>query len=409
MTTDNEEKPVFTLDGKPISETELAARGLEAVTPCGRSLKPPAEPIAAQSIKEKTGNVADFLHPEKEAQIAAAILKLPAAIETIKGKSTEEANLYPLEADQDTQDLLRSIVYDGQSYPSRKTTAGRYRDGRRRAACRLALGLPPCEEQDQHDSLDPIAQVLAVNENGRHLGTSERALLGAKLHRLANERYKTNPDSYPFRTVPRFEALAKTLRVSERLIRQADKLLGSPDAAAKVAAGEAKVSGKRAASKSKPKSDDAAPTSATPAEPAEPPEAAKRVAAVEGAIRHLDDTLEALKAIEPDALTTGQRQKIDNRIAKIIEAWDWRSAEEKAKAKRSRSAQWADAVGEALAALGECQGLQEEAADRLENMPENFQGGAVAAALEAIAEFDVENAISTVSELEGAEFPGMFG
>ena len=107
----------------------------------------------------------------------------------------------------------------------------------------------------------------------------------------------------------------------------------------------------------------------------------------------------------------------------------------KAKKKsNSRAARWADAVGNALAALEQLEGhltdleesasdlrsVQEEYEEWKDNLPENLQSSALGEKLEEVCNLDIENAADTLrnaidevkgvfEEAEGVDLPRGFG
>jgi hypothetical protein len=105
-----------------------------------------------------------------------------------------------------------------------------------------------------------------------------------------------------------------------------------------------------------------------------------------------------------------------------------------AKKSKSRSARWADAVGEArqlydhihgtaddlASALMELKSVQDEYADWKDNLPENLQSSALGEKLEVVVDLDIEAAAndpldnwgdveSLLDEAEGIELPQGFG
>lgn len=89
----------------------------------------------------------------------------------------------------------------------------------------------------------------------------------------------------------------------------------------------------------------------------------------------------------------------------------------------TRPQRWADGVarvneslGEVRAGLEELQGLQEEYREWHDNLPENLQGSALGEKLETVTEIGIEDALSSVDEIEsavgdaeGADLPRGFG
>lgn len=89
----------------------------------------------------------------------------------------------------------------------------------------------------------------------------------------------------------------------------------------------------------------------------------------------------------------------------------------------SRPQRWADgvarvndALGEVRAGLEELQSVQEEYREWHDNLPENLQGSALGEKLEAVTEIGVDDALSSVDEIdsavgeaESADLPRGFG
>lgn len=75
----------------------------------------------------------------------------------------------------------------------------------------------------------------------------------------------------------------------------------------------------------------------------------------------------------------------------------------------SRPKRWADAVNDAAKALDELRSIQEEYEDWMANVPDNLQETETYPKLEAVCSIDIEGAIQTVEEADGADLPLGFG
>lgn len=76
---------------------------------------------------------------------------------------------------------------------------------------------------------------------------------------------------------------------------------------------------------------------------------------------------------------------------------------------KSRPARWGDAASDAMAALEELVDLQSEYQEWLDGLPENLQSSPVGEKLQAICDLDLQGALDTVSEADGADLPLGFG
>lgn len=89
------------------------------------------------------------------------------------------ADVFPMLSDDDLDDLIADIKTNGLLQPL-IVKAGELVDGRnRREACRRAGVEPRVEELN---GTDPIAYILAVNVNRRHLTKGQRAMAVARLY-----------------------------------------------------------------------------------------------------------------------------------------------------------------------------------------------------------------------------------
>lgn len=75
----------------------------------------------------------------------------------------------------------------------------------------------------------------------------------------------------------------------------------------------------------------------------------------------------------------------------------------------SRTARWSASAADAVAALEELQGIQQEFEEWKENLPENLQSSALGDKLETITGIDLESALEAAQEAEQAELPLGFG
>lgn len=75
----------------------------------------------------------------------------------------------------------------------------------------------------------------------------------------------------------------------------------------------------------------------------------------------------------------------------------------------SRPARWADAAGRAVKALTELQEIQAEYQEWLDNLPDNLQGSALADKLNEVTGYDIDGALDTAQDAEGADLPRGFG
>lgn len=76
---------------------------------------------------------------------------------------------------------------------------------------------------------------------------------------------------------------------------------------------------------------------------------------------------------------------------------------------KSRADRWTEAAGEAMAALTDLKGVQEEYQEWQENLGDKFEGSATKEKLQEVVDLDIESAISIAEEAEGMELPVGFG
>lgn len=160
------------------------------------------------------------------------------------------ANLFPMMSDQDIDALAKSIGEQGLRQPIIITEDGQLLDGRNRVAACSRAGVPPRHEVYRGD--DPVAYVMALNMDRRHLTTGQKAMLALKLvsmyeseakarqgnrHDLRQDFWADLPRSSDNVSRPRDKAGA-AVKVSGRAVQQAKRVAEvAPDLAEQVAAG----------------------------------------------------------------------------------------------------------------------------------------------------------------------------
>jgi len=134
------------------------------------------------------------------------------------------AELFPLLAEQDLQDLAGDIQTSGLKAPI-TIYEGKILDGRNRyRACALA-GVEPRIRQFPEGE-DALAFVLSVNLHRRHLTESQRAMVAAKIARLPHGRAEKKKEAN-LPLTPTIAEAAQRLSVSPRLVRQARTVLAN--------------------------------------------------------------------------------------------------------------------------------------------------------------------------------------
>lgn len=89
------------------------------------------------------------------------------------------ANLFPMMSDEDIDALAKSIREQGLRQPIILTEDGQLLDGRNRVAACSRAGVPPRHEVYRGN--DPVAYVMALNMDRRHLTTGQKAMLALKI------------------------------------------------------------------------------------------------------------------------------------------------------------------------------------------------------------------------------------
>jgi hypothetical protein len=152
----------------------------------------------------------------------------------------EIANIFPTMLGDDFTALVEDIRAHGLR-ESIKLFEGKILDGRNRYRACAEAGIEPRFEQ--FSGCDPLAYVLSLNLERRHLSPSQRAMVAAK---LANMRQGERTDLEPsanLRKVSQSDA-AKLLNVSERSVSSAKAVCDQavPELIKKVEQGDISVS-----------------------------------------------------------------------------------------------------------------------------------------------------------------------
>jgi len=146
------------------------------------------------------------------------------------------ANLFPLIEGQEFEDLKNDIKTNGLLCPI-EVYEGKILDGRNRYRACEELGIKP--EFTNFEGADPISRVVSLNLMRRHLSTSQRGMIAARVADLqigANQHASIEATS---QTVA-----AKNLNVGRSTVQRAETVLnqGIPKLQAKVDTGDVKVS-----------------------------------------------------------------------------------------------------------------------------------------------------------------------
>ena len=98
-------------------------------------------------------------------------------------------------------------------------------DGRHRARVCEELRIE-CDAFEWEDDIDPVQTVLSLNLKRRHLDTSQRAMIAAKMANMKRGRpEKTNGQNCPLKT----DDAATALNVSPKSVKNAKQVLDSGD------------------------------------------------------------------------------------------------------------------------------------------------------------------------------------
>lgn len=163
------------------------------------------------------------------------------------------ANLVPMMSVEEFTRLLDDIRKNGLEVPI-VYYQSKILDGRNRyVACKVAGVEETAIDLDDTVVTDPVAYVLSLNLNRRHLNESQRAIVGAKVlnhyKAEAKERMKRKPRDSAMANLPQQTGAARdqagaAVKVSGRSIDKAAAVLeqGAPEVIAAVEAGELSVS-----------------------------------------------------------------------------------------------------------------------------------------------------------------------
>ena len=140
-------------------------------------------------------------------------------------KAHPAADLFPLLAEAELEDLARDIKAHGQLLPI-ITWHDLVVDGRNRnAACELAGKEPRFEARNFKDDNEVVQFIVSANLKRRHLNASQRAAIGARLATLPAHRPGKGGK---FAGLSQKES-AQLLNVGERSVRSARRVLASGD------------------------------------------------------------------------------------------------------------------------------------------------------------------------------------
>lgn len=152
------------------------------------------------------------------------------------------ANLFPMMTPRELDELTAAIVHGGYNpHDPIIVHDGKILDGRnRQAACKRA-GVAPVIKFFHGTDAQALAFVWEHNMARRHLSTSQKAMVAARLRTAATSEHGPRTGGGNFATLTN-RVLAARLSISPRMIRKAIALVkDAPDAAADVEAGRASL------------------------------------------------------------------------------------------------------------------------------------------------------------------------
>jgi len=154
--------------------------------------------------------------------------------------------------DEQLQELADDIRQNGLRQPIVIDNDELILDGRNRAAACIIAEVEPLFEPFTGTDEDKLKFVISCNLHRRHLDTSQRAMVGAKIEpelaRLAKERQKRKPKSVvvnsPQQKSKAQDEAAKIVNVSGKSVSDAKTVLnkGTPEQIEAVETGKSKVS-----------------------------------------------------------------------------------------------------------------------------------------------------------------------
>lgn len=161
------------------------------------------------------------------------------------------ANLFPMMSDEDIDALAKSIREQGLRQPIILTEDGQLLDGRNRVAACSRAGVPPRHEVYRGD--DPVAYVMALNMDRRHLTIGQKAMLALELvpmyeseakarqgarNDLSNHFVADLPQSWQVSAAKSRDKAGAAVKVSGRAVQQAKRVAEvAPDLAEQVSTG----------------------------------------------------------------------------------------------------------------------------------------------------------------------------
>ena len=166
----------------------------------------------------------------------------------------EYARLFPMLGEQEIQDLADDIAAHGLRTPIVIDADGKILDGRNRAAACTIAGVKPTFEPFVGSDEEKLAFVISANIHRRHLDSSQRASVAAKLKPIyeqqAAKRQQRKPKSVVENFPPQTEQgkardkAGAAMNVSGKLVDMAEKVQKKavPELVAAVDRGEVAVS-----------------------------------------------------------------------------------------------------------------------------------------------------------------------
>jgi hypothetical protein len=133
------------------------------------------------------------------------------------------AELFPMLDDAALEELAADIKANGLRQPI-VMFEDKILDGRNRFFACCEAGVEPKTEKYTGD--DPLGYVISLNLRRRHLDTSQRAVIAAKIATLRQGQHQTGK----FAALPTQAEAAKMMKVSERSVRDGRKVLDQGDA-----------------------------------------------------------------------------------------------------------------------------------------------------------------------------------
>ena len=134
----------------------------------------------------------------------------------------EVANIFPMMSDEEYKNLVNDIGGNGQRVPI-YLWQNKIIDGRNRYKACCELGIAPLVEQWNGDG-SLVSFVVSLNLNRRHLDTSQRAMVAARLANLDRGANRFTIDAEISASISQSQA-ATLLSVSPDAIQQGRKVI----------------------------------------------------------------------------------------------------------------------------------------------------------------------------------------